>query len=51
VMGLDWPHPGHQPKPPMPDDGFLLDLFPQWVPDPAIQKQILVDSAAELYRF
>ena len=51
VFGFDWPHPGHQPHPPMPDDGALLDLFPKWVPDPKLQQQILVDNAAEIYGY
>ena len=51
VFGIDWPHPSQQREPPVDDDGFLLDLFPKWVPDSAMQHTILVDSPAELYGF
>lgn len=51
IFGLDWPHPGPQRHPPVPDDGFLLDLFAEWVPDEATRKLVLVDNPAELHRF
>jgi D-galactarolactone isomerase len=49
VWGTDWPHtniPGH-----MPDDGELLNLLPDWVPDAAARHKILVENPAALYRF
>lgn len=49
VWGTDWPHTaikGH-----MPDDGELLDLLGEWVPDAETRKRILVDNPARLYRF
>ena len=49
VWGSDWPHTsieGH-----MPDDGELLTLLHEWVPDAAKLRRILVDNPAELYAF
>ncbi len=61
LWGTDWPHPdstpypGRKPSDIMPlykiDDGLLLNHLPQWAPDPAIRKKILVDSPARLYGF
>jgi predicted TIM-barrel fold metal-dependent hydrolase len=49
VWGSDWPHtvvPGI-----MPDDGLLLDLLAQWIPDAAQRQRILSDNPARLYGF
>jgi predicted TIM-barrel fold metal-dependent hydrolase len=35
----------------MPNDGDLLDLLFDWVPDTAVRQKILVDNAAKLYDF
>jgi predicted TIM-barrel fold metal-dependent hydrolase len=35
----------------MPNDGDLLDLLAEWVPDGATRDQILVDNARALYGF
>jgi predicted TIM-barrel fold metal-dependent hydrolase len=35
----------------MPDDAALLELLPRMVPEPALQKAILVDNPARLYGF
>ena len=48
IWGTDWPHPNVKW---MPDDAALLELFPQMVPDAALQKRILVDNPARLYGF
>jgi predicted TIM-barrel fold metal-dependent hydrolase len=48
LWGTDWPHPNVEW---MPDDAALVDLFPLMVPDPALQKKILVDNPARLYGF
>ena len=48
LWGTDWPHPNVKH---MPNDGDLVDLFPQMAPDPALQKKILVDNPARLYGF
>ena len=57
VWGSNWPHPGRGASPsaiapPYPaDDGRMLNLLAQWVPDPAIRQKILVDNPARLYGF
>jgi predicted TIM-barrel fold metal-dependent hydrolase len=57
LWASNWPHPGRAATPtalapPCPnDDGGVLNLLPKWVPDPAIQRKILVDNPARLYRF
>ncbi len=48
LWGTDWPHPNVKW---MPDDAALLELFPRMVPDPVLQKAILVDNPARLYGF
>ena len=35
----------------MPDDGDLVDLLLDWVPDEATRKRILVDNPNKLYGF
>ena len=47
VWGSDWPHV--MVKGNMPNDGDLLDLLFDWVPDATKREKILVDNAAELY--
>ncbi len=49
IWGSDWPHP-HFPRP-MSNDGDLLDLLADWVPDAAERRKILVDNPAQLYGF
>ena len=49
VWGTDWPHPTCQL--PMSNDGDLLDMLANWVPDAATRNNILVDNAAKLYGF
>lgn len=49
VFGTDWPHPAVTR--PMPNDGDLLDLLADWVPDEATRKRILCDNPAVLYDF
>jgi len=49
VWGTDWPHTTIDGY--MPDDGDLMDLLAQWVPDEAQRRKILVDNPARLYRF
>lgn len=48
LWGTDWPHPNMAA---MPDEGALVDLFAQYVPDEAIRNQILVDNPERLYDF
>jgi len=49
LWGTDWPHPVL--RQPMPDDGHLVDLLSELVPDPAVQQKVLVDNPARLYGF
>jgi 2-pyrone-4,6-dicarboxylate lactonase len=49
VWGSDWPHvavPGR-----MPNDGELLDLLSEWVPDGSLRDRILVENPQRLYGF
>jgi predicted TIM-barrel fold metal-dependent hydrolase len=48
LWGTDWPHPNVRH---MPNDGDLVDLIPLLMPDPAIQRKVLVDNPARLYGF
>jgi 2-pyrone-4,6-dicarboxylate lactonase len=47
LWGTDWPHPNISKD--MPNDGELVDLFAEICPDPAIQRQILVDNPTRMY--
>jgi predicted TIM-barrel fold metal-dependent hydrolase len=49
VWGTDWPHVFI--KNALPDDQALLSLFKRWVPDERLQRRILADNPATLYRF
>ncbi|OZI34011.1 amidohydrolase [Bordetella genomosp. 10] len=49
LWGTDWPHPNVAGD--MPDDGELVDLFFQAVPDADARRRILVDNPARLYGF
>lgn len=49
LWGTDWPHP--IVKVPMPNDGDLLDLLLDWIPDEATRHAILVDNPETLYGF
>jgi predicted TIM-barrel fold metal-dependent hydrolase len=61
VWGTDWPHPDSYPTPgrkatdtapPLAvDDGRLLNILAEWVPDAGTRKKILVDNPARLYGF
>ncbi len=50
VWGSDWPHINYNHGT-MPDDGSLLDMMLDWVPDEAVRNRILADNPAELYGF
>ena len=50
VWGTDWPHVNLDGRE-MPNDGDLLDLLAEWVPDGATRDRILVDNARALYGF
>ena len=48
LWGTDWPHPNLTV---MPDEGELLDLLADFVPDETTRNRILVDNPARLYPF
>ena len=48
LWGTDFPHPNASHEA---DEGALVDLVPQIVADPAMQKLLLVDNPAKLYGF
>jgi len=50
VWGTDWPHVNMNDRN-IPNDGDLVDLIAEWVPDEATRKRILVDNACALYGF
>jgi predicted TIM-barrel fold metal-dependent hydrolase len=47
LWASDWPHTDLRTD--MPDDGELLSLLGEWIPDAAIRKRVLVDNPAALY--
>jgi predicted TIM-barrel fold metal-dependent hydrolase len=49
VWGSDWPHVQMNGRR-MPNDGDLLDLFAEWVPDQATRARILSGNPSTLYR-
>jgi 2-pyrone-4,6-dicarboxylate lactonase len=49
VWGSDWPFVMMNER--SPDVGQLLDLFGDWVDDPALRQAILVDNPRTLYQF
>ncbi len=49
VWGSNWPHPVWNGA--MPNDGDLLDLFCDWVPDATTRQQVLVSNPEKLYGF
>jgi 2-pyrone-4,6-dicarboxylate lactonase len=50
VWGTDWPHL-HLHGRAMPNDGALLDLLSDWVPDEKTRHAVLVDNPSRLYGF
>ncbi len=48
VWGSDWPHVQMNGRV-MPNDGDLVDLLAEWVPDPATRTRILAQNPRELY--
>lgn len=51
LWGTDWPHPMYAADREMPDDGELVDLFRDYVPDPELRHRILVENPERLYGF
>ena len=50
VWGSDWPHVNLDGRE-MPNDGDLLDLLGEWVPEAAVRNRILAQNANALYGF
>ncbi len=48
LWGSNWPHVMKMGRA-MPNDGDLVDLIAEWIPDAATRKRILVDNPQELY--
>jgi len=48
LWGTDWPHPNVKF---MPNDGEIVDLIPLYAPDPVIQRRLLVENPARLFKF
>ena len=52
VWGTDWPHPAvGRLGLPVPNDGHLADMIPEWMVDEGQRKRVLVDNPAKLYQF
>jgi len=49
VWGTDWPHPHLEI--PMVNDGDLMDLLADWVPDDGARDRVLVENPARLFGF
>jgi 2-pyrone-4,6-dicarboxylate lactonase len=49
VWCSDWPHPQYFKT--MPNDGDLVDIMADWVPDEAVRNRIFADNAAECFGF
>lgn len=49
IWGSDWPHVKISGK--MPNDGDLVDLLADWIPDAEIRRRILIDNPVRLYDF
>ncbi len=50
LWGSDWPHVNMNDRQ-MPNDGDLVDLIADWVPDEGIRRKILVDNPCAVYGF
>ncbi len=50
VWGSDWPHVNMDGRA-MPNDGDLIDLMGEWVPDARLRDRIFADNAKTLYGF
>lgn len=50
VWGTDWPHVLYK-KPKMVNDGDLMNLLAEYVPDETARRKVLVDNASALYGF
>jgi predicted TIM-barrel fold metal-dependent hydrolase len=48
IWGTDWPHPNVKQ---MPNDGDLVDFVPLFLPEPELQRRIMVENPARLFEF
>lgn len=48
LWGSDWPHVAYSAAG-VPDDGKLVDVLAEWIPDAATRHKALVDNPSELY--
>ena len=48
LWATDWPHPGLGSQP-MPDDVASVDTIGDWLPDEALQRQVLDENPSRLY--
>ena len=48
VWGTDWPHPNASF---MPNDGDIVDLLTDWIPDETLRHRVLVENPSNLYGF
>jgi 2-pyrone-4,6-dicarboxylate lactonase len=49
VWGSDWPHVKLDME--IPNDGDLVDLLAEWIPDAAVRRRVLTDNPTQLYDF
>ncbi|MCP3890875.1 MAG: amidohydrolase family protein [Desulfobulbaceae bacterium] len=49
VWATDWPHPAI--RTPLPNDGDLLNLLVDWVPQQEVRQAVLVNNPSKLYGF
>ena len=49
IWGTDWPHPHMEI--PMVNDGDLMDLLAEWVPDDDARNRVLVENPARVFGF
>jgi predicted TIM-barrel fold metal-dependent hydrolase len=49
IWATDWPHPVSTK--PVPNDADFLELFYRCIPEPDLQRKILVDNPARLFGF
>ena len=48
LWGTDWPHPNVNF---VSNEGDLVDLLPEWIPDETLRRKVLVENPARLYSF
>ena len=51
IWGTDWPHPYVYDHGKMPNDGDLMNMLLDFVPNESIRKKILVDNPSRLFGF